>query len=107
MESRASSRASALQETRAVVFESEFSLILGSLQEYLTYKKTQLVGPYRRPVPRVLGGSYLALDVAARSRVEKHSDTYEAARTSQLQTMVIRLMNTDTGRGFSIGRPRP
>ena len=28
------------------------------LQEYLTYKKRTPVGPYRRPMPRVLGGSW-------------------------------------------------
>jgi hypothetical protein len=28
------------------------------VQEYLTYKKRILLGPYRRPMPRVLEGSY-------------------------------------------------
>ena len=28
------------------------------VQGYLTYKKHNLLGPYRRPMPWVLGGSY-------------------------------------------------
>ena len=31
--------------------------IVKRLQGYLTYKKTHLLGPYRRPMPRVLRGS--------------------------------------------------
>ena len=50
---------------------------------------------------------HLAPDVAAQSGAEQHSDTYEAARTSHSQTMVMSCIHTslyihkyftDTGR---------